>query len=883
MRALQLEYTSCRKGVSGSAGFQFRFIPQEVSLDERREIERSILFRPPRDLPHEPSLDELAGDFPSAFRSYRLASGRRCLTRSSYVGLDYSGRWGNFFAHTLLLLDSSAPILWPIDFYEWNGWRSRLPPEEDTDEGPGAADVVSLSSVPPAESFTFAELQTFLQEDPSRVAALERVIRAVILGHATSRAVVLRDKPINVLYWLACALKALPARHAWGLSVSTYEFDPRSCSDITGTTGETDFLFDERERNYQFFEFDFMGGQQSELSDATGDYAETVAAWMATEPNTLAAFFQFMRFFDHETLEPDLLWATRLFRLSREPPRELVEKDLSAMMAFADRWATPDARDGLVEIIGDGIISAGGLNRPDDYRNAIRFLAKEAARSGLRRHANLVENVFRSLLNALLAWDGSESDVGAEAWKLVKATCTKDSDTTARRLLEEPPWIGQEMRLDRVGRASLRVFFSITWDCLRQVGNPEPWNEESIKLLSRALVASASSPMDGIQGLFNSLPAEPRCLADTIAWAVRNLGSAGDLGRAHGLMIGQALGGVLASIPEEVAQQVRVRLDAAELFDVLLGEWHWLAAQASGLVDVRRSYAAYSKRVLPLVPAYAKNCAAAILMSALDRLSPADSVVAISSWLSEGCIAPLPPEDQRRLFEHANASLRIGEHEPLRTTVTDVIYEHVTRLKLTLRPNRTAICRVLAAWEQDPVAARLMSREFQQALRGVDSVEYRAIASKFLKAAFPAAISPKDHQDILAALVQRDLVHEFLADYSEIIAGYSRKKVAPELLSALDFYLNQQGSQRASGPESDVARLVKDSLRQNLEAFFSEVSERPWKEVRAKIEATKMHVDRSRSWRSFERAVEDKREQSGVFGRILGSVFSQSKGARNGK
>src|SRR3954466_817292 len=204
MKALQLHYTSCRRGQSGNAGFQTRSFTPGIRADEQREIERRGVYRPPRDARPDPSREEIAQNFPRALRFYPLESGRHAVTRASYVGRDYSGRWGNFFSHTLVLENGQLPVLWPVDLYEWQGWRDGLSPEEDNEEVPGPIPEVDLDALSPAESFKLEELCAFLREEPGRTELLARMGRAVLLGRTSSRALVVRDTPLNGLYWIAC-------------------------------------------------------------------------------------------------------------------------------------------------------------------------------------------------------------------------------------------------------------------------------------------------------------------------------------------------------------------------------------------------------------------------------------------------------------------------------------------------------------------------------------------------------------------------------------------------------------------------------------------------------------------------------------------------------
>src|SRR5215208_5626643 len=295
MKALQLHYTSCRRGQSGSAGFQTRAASAGIRPEEQREIERHGVYRPPRDTRPEPSREEILRDFPRALRSYPLESGRHAVTRSCYVGRDYSGRWGNFFAHTLVLDNGQPASFWPIDLYEWPGWKEGLAAEEDTEEISGPVPTVDLGDLSPADSFGLEDLSDFLREQPGRTELLARMGRAVLLGRESSRALVVRDTPLNGLYWIACLQKLFPAPHAAVLSSSTYQDDPRGCMAINATTGDTDFTFDDAERRFRFFEFDLAAGVHSEIPDAADDYPVVAARWMATDPGRLARLYAFLR------------------------------------------------------------------------------------------------------------------------------------------------------------------------------------------------------------------------------------------------------------------------------------------------------------------------------------------------------------------------------------------------------------------------------------------------------------------------------------------------------------------------------------------------------------------------------------------------------------
>jgi len=570
MKALQLLYTSCRRGQSGSAGFQTRAITPGIRPDEQREIERRGVYRPPRDARPEPTAEEIARDFPRAFRSYRLESGRLALTRSCYTGRDYSGRWGNFFAHTLVLEDGAAPALWPIDLYEWSGWTDALDPGQDTEQAPPPLPLADLGAITPAESFRLAELREFLCEQPGRPELLARMGRAALAGLESSRSLVIRDSATNVLYWIACLQKLFPPLQAWALSSSSYQDDPRGCADLNGTTGDTGFTFDESERRYRFYMFDPGTGEQSEIPGADDDYPSVASRWLVQDPDRLERFFTFMRRFNPQRPAPGLISAVHLFELGEAPGAPGGER-LAGMISFAARYASPQGRAELLEILG----SAGeALTRPDEVEMLVRFLADGARETGGAAHRDLAWRAWLALVRRHVVDRGQGLEAARAAWSRLPGVGLE----TAALALQDPLWRRLEPAARSLPPEALAFLLDVAWTCLEIAGKTPVWDQPEIA----ALVRCAASDPAG-QALLNAVPRRPEALSAVS----RQLAAAWTPERA-----GRVLGRVLAAIDPIAAQAVRRQLDQEGGFEILIGEWpepervplavSWLREQAAG-------------------------------------------------------------------------------------------------------------------------------------------------------------------------------------------------------------------------------------------------------------------------------------------------------------
>ena len=419
--ALQFYYTSCRRGLSGHAGFQTRAQSSGISSEERREIEAESLYYPPRDAPREPNAREIKR-FPVAFRTVTLASGRDAVMRSVYTGKDYSGRWGNYFVHVLVLdgADMERQGLDLLDLYAWSGWVGGLSEQEDGRDPevlpPVPLDKLELEAEP---DLSPGGIQELLGE-PGRAATLAAMVRAVFQGTHDSRSVVIRERSAGEgVLWIAGVRLAFPTACRRLLGCSTFQFDPRTASALNATFGQTDFHFSDAERDYQFYVFDFVTGRHSDVSeDSAGDYAGTLSEWLASEPERVKDFHAHAERFGGNAIGPELVNVLRLYRLNRGEGRHLAMADLRDALEFADRHAPPDVLSGVIEATGRGG-GAGYLdesNPPGDWALVIRFLSGQARKAD---NAKYDAYAWRAWVRAFDVFVLKRRG-GADAWQVLR-------------------------------------------------------------------------------------------------------------------------------------------------------------------------------------------------------------------------------------------------------------------------------------------------------------------------------------------------------------------------------------------------------------------------------------------------------------------------------
>lgn len=223
MKLLQLYYTSAKRGISSTSGFQVYAASEDLTADEIYELEEICLYIAPTHLPSQPSEAEIDELFPVSFASFQLESGRYGVVQSVYVGKDYSGRYGNYFSHALILEEGKWPFP-PISLYNSPIFRKNLTEIEQAIEREPEP-LIPLSLIEPKTGITLSNVQQFLQVD-NRYELLKTMVNNVIELRNMPSSVVLAAEEVDIPYWIAAIQFAFPPEIGHALSFSTYSYDP---------------------------------------------------------------------------------------------------------------------------------------------------------------------------------------------------------------------------------------------------------------------------------------------------------------------------------------------------------------------------------------------------------------------------------------------------------------------------------------------------------------------------------------------------------------------------------------------------------------------------------------------------------------------------------
>lgn len=469
----QVYYTSCEKGLSTGAGFQFNAASPDVEPATLQRVERLGSYAPPNSAPLRPTPEELAR-FPVALFFHTLNGAGAVLGQAKYVGLMADGRYGNFFAHSLISTNPYADFFQTDQFLPIETWQSRCWVTTESD----STVLPELDKIPFGETVNFSNVQTFLQ-DPARRDILPRYLSAVTEALKSNRRIIIIDDNESIAFWVAAASYVLPYHLVLKLTFSTYVQNPYNTDAlITGTTEDSTFNFAPHEVDHLFSVFDTKGGRFTHI-EPNGFALKSAFLYRQTYAEVLVGFAVFVEQVAPEMPVEELEDALAAYCYFEN--RQLPDVDDVRVLAWSSRYATKladrDFTNLFVKITGQSPIGAETLRAATDF-----YLAMST--SGVNTPST------RRIEDLYLQWLVAEAGRGVEpaflaeaADKLPRRTYQSDA---AERIRKE--WLRHLKDADTSARfaAMLRVgdklgFIEEESDVLQWLGKnvAGPWLVEA--------------------------------------------------------------------------------------------------------------------------------------------------------------------------------------------------------------------------------------------------------------------------------------------------------------------------------------------------------------------------------------------------------------------
>jgi hypothetical protein len=413
MKALQLYYTSCKKGQSSGTGFQTYSMSEGITDEEKREIERFGLYVPPANLPTQPTPVEIDTIFPIALRFFRLESGRYGVCQAKYIGKDYSGRYGNYFCHALILEKGNFPF-YPIQYYLHPVFKECLTDEEsEINITPPPLQALDLDKITAAPGFSFDEIAAFTAR--TGIEPVKGMISAAISCDQTHRSLILCDLPGEIPYRIAAVQMAFPLEMAHNITFSTYHHDPEAQDImITGVPREgSRFSFSDTQRDYENYIFDFETSNSSHI-DETYEFTNNVDLGYTISRQSLEEFHRFISMFSFNRINSELDSISHLYRIAGVGIEDLTPEQILSAVEFANRYASPTVLQALSESLRQILENLGRQVNAQSAEIISKFLFKIARGSTDKKLLETAYHFFFGALNHLLEGNnGEDPDPGA--------------------------------------------------------------------------------------------------------------------------------------------------------------------------------------------------------------------------------------------------------------------------------------------------------------------------------------------------------------------------------------------------------------------------------------------------------------------------------------
>ena len=287
----QIIYTSCKRGIEGTAGGEQIYSHDAAFRDSSSDqIRRLFTYKAPTP-PGGVMTDEIAETMPQAFVYQRLSDTRCALVLKTYLGRDYmeGGRFNNHMSH-VVLCEPSDLTDYPVRYYGSAMLRSRMKPEEvRSSERPA---FLETPDVMPGSAITPQRVMDFLCAS-DRLEVYKKMLAAMLAYGRERKRLVICDEPENSILWIAALQFSLPLEAALSVNFATYEYDPglsaaRICGVVPSGTSY------QAEQAGKHFTFDLLHGIMPDI-EADGEFFDLMDRGMFISFEQIQAFHAFIR------------------------------------------------------------------------------------------------------------------------------------------------------------------------------------------------------------------------------------------------------------------------------------------------------------------------------------------------------------------------------------------------------------------------------------------------------------------------------------------------------------------------------------------------------------------------------------------------------------
>lgn len=346
MEALQYIYTSWKNGDSTEKGYMIYSRSEGISETECNAIKDAMQYLAPKELTLTPTPQEIADIFPYAFSYFILPTGRGCVAQSTYLGKDYSGRYGNYIIHALVFDINDLPCR-PAEFFAEPYIKTAMTDEELNAPSP-------VPPLPPLHISEYAsvindeQLSEFLFEKEDEFAQL---ISMILASQDAGIPFYLNDSRENLVLWSAAVQRILPPRLAKKFMFNTYIGDHEFMRSQRAREEGLNFHLIGVRPDANYFNYatecksnrqnvmDFIGGYMTQ-GIAPNSYAQAMAASITFDCEEVDSFGEFVDSTSFNEINGHLQEAYLYYHLLRNDEFEFTAENLKAVLSFGSTYCS---------------------------------------------------------------------------------------------------------------------------------------------------------------------------------------------------------------------------------------------------------------------------------------------------------------------------------------------------------------------------------------------------------------------------------------------------------------------------------------------------------------------------------------------------------------
>lgn len=344
MEALQYIYTSWKNGNSTEKGYMIYSRSEGISEVECGAIKDAMQYLAPKELNLTPTAQEIADVFPYAFSYFILPTGRGCVAQSTYLGKDYSGRFGNYIIYAMVFDPNDLPCR-PAEFFAEPYIKTAMTREE----------LDAPSPVPPLPPLCISEYASVINDNQlneiffDKEDEFSQVIAMVLAARDAGIPFYLNDTRENLVLWAAAVQRILPSRLAKKFTFNTYIGDHESMRSprireeglnfhLIGVRPDANYFNYATEcKSNRHMVMDFVGGYMTQ-GVAPTSYAQAMASSLAMDYEEIDAFGEFVDSTSFDEINGHIQDAYLYYRLLKCDEFDFAEENLKAVLSFGSKY-----------------------------------------------------------------------------------------------------------------------------------------------------------------------------------------------------------------------------------------------------------------------------------------------------------------------------------------------------------------------------------------------------------------------------------------------------------------------------------------------------------------------------------------------------------------